>query len=692
MSSGIIALRAGGVAVVLDARGPGLPRVLHWGADPGEGAARRGAGAAAGAGRARRAGAALARARARRRAPRAAGADGLGVLAARSGWRRVEGTAFTARDEDAGLALRSELELGETGVLRLRHTLRNEGPEPYRLDELGCVLPLPPVATELLDLTGRWCRERAPQRRELGLGTWLRETRHGRTGHDAPLLTVAGTPGFGFRSGEVWGIHLGWSGDAAVWAERLPAGPGVLGAGGAARAGRGRAGGGGGVRDAVALRGLVGPRARRAERRAARLAAGAAGASREPAAGGAEHVGGGLLRPRAGAPDRAGGHRGGARRRALRARRRLVPRPPRRRRRARRLVRRRGRLAGRAGAADRARARARDGVRAVGGARDGQRRLRPLPRASRLGARRAGPAAAGVAAPAGARPRATRTASPTCSSASTRCWASTTSRSSSGTTTATSSSARVHAQTLAVYRLLDELRARHPGVEIESCASGGGRVDLGILERTDRVWASDTNDALERQAIQRWTGLLLAPELVGAHVGPPRAHTTGRTHDLSFRVATALFGHFGFEWDVSAASAEEQAGIARRSRSTSGCGSLLHGGEVVRADHHDPAAWVHGVVAGDACRLRLRAAHVGRDRGARRGAVARPGSGADVPRRAGAPGGRAADAARDAAAVAGGGRDDAERARAGDGRPADAGARAGASAPARVSTRGQTPG
>ena len=99
---------------------------------------------------------------------------------------------------------------------------------------------------------------------------------------------------------------------------------------------------------------------------------------------------------------------------------------------------------------------------------------------------------------------------------------------SSGTTTVTWSRPvtpgrpGVHGQTLAVYRLLDELRARHPGVEIESCASGGARVDLGILARTDRVWASDTNDALERQTIQRWTQLLLPPELVGSHVGPPR--------------------------------------------------------------------------------------------------------------------------------------------------------------------------
>ena len=110
--------------------------------------------------------------------------------------------------------------------------------------------------------------------------------------------------------------------------------------------------------------------------------------------------------------------------------------------------------------------------------------------------------------------------------------------------------ASVHEQTLAAYRLFDALKAAHPGVEIESCSSGGARVDLGILERTDRIWASDCNDALERQTIQRWTGLVVPPELVGGHVGPTTSHTTARTHDLSFRAITALFGHFGMEWDV----------------------------------------------------------------------------------------------------------------------------------------------
>ena len=51
-----------------------------------------------------------------------------------------------------------------------------------------------------------------------------------------------------------------------------------------------------------------------------------------------------------------------------------------------------------------------------------------------------------------------------------------------------------HRQTLAVYALIDRLRAAHPAVEIESCSSGGGRADFEILKRTDRVWISDNND------------------------------------------------------------------------------------------------------------------------------------------------------------------------------------------------------
>ncbi len=75
--------------------------------------------------------------------------------------------------------------------------------------------------------------------------------------------------------------------------------------------------------------------------------------------------------------------------------------------------------------------------------------------------------------------------------------------------------AGVHDQTLATYRLMDELKRRFPGLEIESCSSGGARVDLGILERTDRVWVSDCIDPLERQQMNRWTMQLLPPRTAG---------------------------------------------------------------------------------------------------------------------------------------------------------------------------------
>jgi alpha-galactosidase len=165
-----------------------------------------------------------------------------------------------------------------------------------------------------------------------------------------------------------------------------------------------------------------------------------------------------------------------------------------------------------------------------------------------------------------------------------------------------------HAQTLAVYRLLDELRSRHPRLEIESCSSGGARVDLGILAHTDRVWASDTNDAVERQRIQRWMGLLVPPELIGSHVGPPEAHTTGRFAELPFRCATALFNHAGLEWDLTGLPPDELTQLRSWISLHKRLRGLLHTGVTVRADHPDPGSLLHGVVdAGHAvfCYARL---------------------------------------------------------------------------------------
>ena len=124
----------------------------------------------------------------------------------------------------------------------------------------------------------------------------------------------------------------------------------------------------------------------------------------ERAAGRPERLGGRLLRPRPLPAARHRGPRGPGRGRAVRPRRRLVPAPPRRHRRAGRLVGRRVGLARRPGPAGRARPRPRHGVRPVVRARDGQPRLRPLPRPPGLGPQRRCPAAAARAAPAGPRP------------------------------------------------------------------------------------------------------------------------------------------------------------------------------------------------------------------------------------------------------------------------------------------------
>lgn len=158
----------------------------------------------------------------------------------------------------------------------------------------------------------------------------------------------------------------------------------------------------------------------------------------------------------------------------------------------------------------------------------------------------------------------------------------------------------VHDQTLALYRLLDALHERFPSLEIESCAGGGGRVDLGILERTQRVWASDCIDAHDRQNIQRGTTLLLPPELVGTHVGAGRAHTTLRELDLDFRTGTALWGHMGVEWDLREADAAARERLSSAIALYKELRPLIHTGLTVHADlPEDEALRIEGVVAPD---------------------------------------------------------------------------------------------
>jgi alpha-galactosidase len=159
--------------------------------------------------------------------------------------------------------------------------------------------------------------------------------------------------------------------------------------------------------------------------------------------------------------------------------------------------------------------------------------------------------------------------------------------------------AGVRRQTLAVYELMAELAARHQGLEIESCASGGGRIDLGILEHTQRVWSSDCNDPHERLEIQRWTGLLVPPELQGTHIGAEESHTTRRVHPLAYRAEKALWGHLGVEIDLLKADTELKRRVAAWIAYHKQHRALLHSGTVVHADLSDDAVRLEGVVGRD---------------------------------------------------------------------------------------------
>lgn len=138
----------------------------------------------------------------------------------------------SAADAEAGLGLALEVELRTSGLLRTRATLTNLSPTvDYTLDSLILAVPVPMRAQQILDFTGRHLRERSPQRHEFTLGTHVRENRRGRTGADATLLLIAGTTGFSFETGEVWGLHVAWSGNHRTLAERTSAVEGFLGGG-----------------------------------------------------------------------------------------------------------------------------------------------------------------------------------------------------------------------------------------------------------------------------------------------------------------------------------------------------------------------------------------------------------------------------------------------------------------------------
>jgi alpha-galactosidase len=110
-----------------------------------------------------------------------------------------------------------------------------------------------------------------------------------------------------------------------------------------------------------------------------------------------------------------------------------------------------------------------------------------------------------------------------------------------------------------VYSVIDRLRAAHPDLRIESCAGGGGRIDLGILRRTDQCWTSDNTDAVDRLTIQHGHTQLYAPATMVAWVTDSPNPLTGREVPLWFRFHVAMTGVLGIGGDLTRWSPAELA-------------------------------------------------------------------------------------------------------------------------------------
>lgn len=532
---------------------------------------------------------------------------------------RIAPTAATieATDKPAGLAVVTDVQAVTGGLLRIRHTLTNTGSTDYMLEAFDVVVPAPDHATECLDFTGRWARERIPQRRPVTDGLWLRENRRGKTGFDSATVLTAGTPGFGFGHGQVWGVHVAWSGNHVHRLERVPRthagrtdsnptttalGGGELLLPGEMTLTPGASYSTPWVYVGAADDGLDGLAARfhgylrstpahpRTERPVTlnvweavyfdhrlpvlrELADRAAGVGVERFVlddgwfGGRRHDRAGLgdwtvapeVWPAGLAPIIDHVH-------SLGMQFGLWFEPE---------------MTNADSDVYRAHP---DWILATGGRHPPEERHQQILDLAQPDAYRH--VLEQMTAVLAAYP------------IDYVKWDHNRDAVDAGSAMVDGRPG-VHAQTAAFYRLLDELRARFPPIEWESCASGGGRVDLEVLQRAQRVWTSDQNDALARQAIQRWTAQLVPPEYLGAHVSAPRSHQTHRTLPLDFRAATALFGHFGVEWDLTTATDEDLATLARWIELYKIHRGLLHTGRTVRLDSPVDDAWVHGVVASD---------------------------------------------------------------------------------------------
>lgn len=114
-----------------------------------------------------------------------------------------------------------------------------------------------------------------------------------------------------------------------------------------------------------------------------------------------------------------------------------------------------------------------------------------------------------------------------------------------------------HRYILGVYDLYERLTSTFPAILFESCASGGGRFDPGMLYYAPQGWASDDSDAVERLKIQYGTSMCYPVSSIGSHVSVAPNHQVFRNTPLHTRANVAYFGTFGYELDLNKLTEKE---------------------------------------------------------------------------------------------------------------------------------------
>ena len=152
-----------------------------------------------------------------------------------------------------------------------------------------------------------------------------------------------------------------------------------------------------------------------------------------------------------------------------------------------------------------------------------------------------------------------------------------------------------HRFILGTYSLLDRILKAYPELMIEGCAGGGGRYDAGMMYYCPQIWCSDDTDAIERLEIQEGSSFGYPVSTVGSHVSAVPNHQTGRTTPLHTRGIVAMSGTFGYELDITKASAEDREIIREQIRTFDRYYSLIQRGDYYRLgrreDHEIYKAW-----------------------------------------------------------------------------------------------------